>query len=112
MKKQLKKSLALFLAVLMLMSVAAVPASAYDEDIVARAKRVNNWAFETDVFYRDRVNIVGYTGKESIVTVPEYIEYRGQKYKVSEIGYSAFGGCSGLLDVTILKPKRKILESI
>lgn len=96
----MKKVISLLLAVLMLMSVVAVPASAYDEDIVARAKRVNNWAFETDVFYRDRVNIVGYTGKESIVTVPEYIEYRGQKYKVSEIGYRTFADDKNLVKVT------------
>ena len=52
--------------------------------------------------------VIGYIGKVVEVTIPKFIEYKNEIYKVTEIGEDVFNGCKSLKSITIPNSVTKI----
>lgn len=118
MKKISKKILAILLAAMCAFSVFAVTASA-EENTAEEAYFFDS--FLSDLILKDGVYYEVYSDEfdtyasvvdfeinengESVVaasvTIPETIEYNGESFPVTEIGYGAFMDCSTLREITL-----------
>lgn len=86
-----------------LMSMVSTNASAHDiavknEDGVTIYYNWINNKTELQVSNNSTNTKVKYSGN---IIIPESIEYNGNTYSVTSIGYGAFSGCSGLTSITI-----------
>ena len=100
--------------ILLFALLGVLSAHAYDFKVdgiyYAYAYRVVDWDDETqtnvweridgevEVVYKEAGNITSYSG---VVVIPATVMYNGTSYRVTQIGDSAFYGCSGLTSVTI-----------
>ena len=60
----------------------------------------DNIKYQLDTYKKTAI-VIGYKDKPVDVIIPEYIEYKHEKYKVTEIGKHAFNWCDSLTSITI-----------
>ena len=83
------------LILLGLLCVISIGASAYD---FCLGNIYYNITSSTDLTCEVTYGNSNYSG---IVNIPSSVTYKNKAYSVTRIGFSAFGGCSGLTSVTI-----------
>ena len=75
--------------------------------LVALLATSNLWAkFQYGNLYYETlssntVEVVGYMGEPTSVSIPSIVQYNSQQYTVTSIGKRAFSGCSSLTSITI-----------